>query len=373
MRAWRRVFIFLAGVVLYLGALDVVLKWFADMPERIELNAADYALSAGEGMTIGDLNQMDDRMISFEKTVKAGALSIVVTNGNYAQFGEIDMIRGSFFGDLSSTIGQNVAVISDTLAFSELKTLNAVGAELDLYGHCYTVCGVYQSNGVLDSLGGDGSERVYIPASSGFDREYAGDTGIQRILIQTQPEDTAFTGRQLYSEWLRVSPNAKNYILRDYVHANRLVLQTKQWFLFALGAAAALCLLRMAYGRIALGVHALGAAKRSGGLRAPEKRRLIGQIAMAAILAAAACLILRAAYVDVYLPNGLLPDDTLMNGAYYKALLLERIQESNVYTAYKAPGYERLFWCEMAVKAFSFFASWMAFFRCMAVFDLKSV
>lgn len=371
MNAWRRILILLAGVLLYLGALDIVLKWFAGMPERIELNAADYALSADEGIDIGELDQIHDRMISFEKTIKAGtsagALSIVVTNGDYAQFGEIEMIRGSFFSNLASTIGQNFAVISDALAFSEFRTRNAIGAELELNGYCYTVCGVYKGNMALDSLGGDGSERVYIPASSGFDRQYAGDTGIQRILIQTQPEDTSFTGRQLYGELLRVSPNAKNYIVRSYVHANRLVLQTKQWFIFVLGSIAALFLLRAAYRRIAFGISDIYSTERSGGLSVPEKWRLIRQIGIAAIIAAAACLILRAVCFDVYLPNSLLPDDTLMNWAYYKALLLERIQESNVHIAYKAPGYERLFWCEMAVKAFSMFGSWILFFRCMAV------
>ena len=84
-----------------------------------------------------------------------------------------------------------------------------------------------------------------------------------------------------------------------------------------------------------------------------------------AVLIAASCLILRSAAFELYLPNGLLPDDSLLDWAHYRTLLLGLIQERNVYAAYRAPGYERLFWWEMAVKVLSLFASFGVFFRCM--------
>lgn len=378
MNVFKKILIYILEIIIYSWLLVSFCNLFTQMPERIELNAINYTLSADDGISIQDLNQIHKNGISFEKKMKidtnTGPLSVVVTNDKYEQFNEITLIRGSFFENFASEVGQNLIVISDKLSFDTFRTLNSLGCELELAGNCYTVCGVYKRNAILDDFFGDGTEIVYIPTNSGFDRQYGQNTAIQRIMLKAEKGMSQFEAKTLYHELLSATENVRNYVIKDYIHANRFVSQSGRVFLLLMGLAVVWSLAKIIIQLISFCMNQVSISRnnyvedRTNQLRMRKQWIVSGVLIL--IMSLLIGLILHSISFDFYLPNSLIPTDSIIDFTHYKHLLIHTIQTHNANVCYNAPAYEKLFACEMFAKAVFFIASLILSIKMISLFKL---
>lgn len=140
------------------------------LPSITQMN---YNLKSDEKpLTVKDMNNLSDRIsfnqVSFcveldETNVKEETVTPVLTNEFYFEiYGQ--KLNGNSITEENIKNENKVAVISSSLALKLFFNTDAVGKTITLNDEVYSICGVIQENeNIINSISGDGKQRVYIP------------------------------------------------------------------------------------------------------------------------------------------------------------------------------------------------------------------
>jgi hypothetical protein len=316
-------------------------------PPRIMLTAKDYGMDASSAFTPRALEQANRDFASFQKErpgyTKQGVVNVIITNGNYTYHRDFDMAYGAFFPKSAAETGVDLAVIGEGLAFALFNTADAVGSEFDLNGQPYKVCGVFNRNIIYETLTSNGRPDVYIPANSVFDRQNGLDTPVQYMIFIPAAGDL-FAVEKLQDDLTMVSQNIRNYEAANYsVNGLAIVRQSLHVTMFAAGAAVFWLLMsfviRDAKKRYAVLRDAYKLMTLKEALTEHAVYCLTG-IVLYAGAGVAALVLYRLCAFTPYIPEALIPAESLFDIEHYKNLILERLWKRRQLYAYQPSAYE---------------------------------
>lgn len=144
------------------------------LPEAVEYvskNNTDYITlseikqavnNSDDIMTVNVQNRKNGTAEAYHTSLLSDNVNIILTDENYPEIHNINMIKGNFF---SSVISESDAiVISDSLANLLFKSIDIIGCQMILNGETKTISGVYENNeSFVSDLSSNGLETVFVP------------------------------------------------------------------------------------------------------------------------------------------------------------------------------------------------------------------
>ena len=120
------------------------------------VNNSDYI------MTVNVQNRKNGTAEAYHTSLLSDNVNIILTDENYPEIHNINMIKGNFF---SAVISESDAiVISDSLANLLFKSIDIIGCQMILNGETKTISGVYENNeSFVSDLSSNGLETVFVP------------------------------------------------------------------------------------------------------------------------------------------------------------------------------------------------------------------
>lgn len=144
------------------------------LPETVEYvskNNTDYITlseikqavnNSDDIMTVNVQNRKNGTAEAYHTSLLSDNVNIILTDENYPEIHNINMIKGNFF---SAVISQSDAiVISDSLANLLFKSIDIIGCQMILNGETKIISGVYENNeSFVSDLSSNGLETVFVP------------------------------------------------------------------------------------------------------------------------------------------------------------------------------------------------------------------
>ena len=144
------------------------------LPEAVEYvskNNTDYITlseikqavnNSDDIMTVNVQNRKNGTAEAYHTSLLSDNVNIILTDENYPEIHNINMIKGIFF---SAVISESDAiVISDSLANLLFKSIDIIGCQMILNGETKTISGVYENNeSFVSDLSSNGLETVFVP------------------------------------------------------------------------------------------------------------------------------------------------------------------------------------------------------------------
>ena len=144
------------------------------LPEAVEYvskNNTDYITlseikqavnNSDDIMTVNVQNRKNGTAEAYHTSLLSDNVNIILTDENYPEIHNINMIKGNFF---SAVISESDAiVISDSLANLLFKSIDIIGCQMILNGETKTISGVYETNeSFVSDLSSNGLETVFVP------------------------------------------------------------------------------------------------------------------------------------------------------------------------------------------------------------------
>lgn len=144
------------------------------LPEAVEYvskNNTDYITlseikqavnNSDDIMTVNVQNRKNGTAEAYHTSLLSDNVNIILTDENYPEIHNINMIKGNFF---SAVISESDAiVISDSLANLLFKSIYIIGCQMILNGETKTISGVYENNeSFVSDLSSNGLETVFVP------------------------------------------------------------------------------------------------------------------------------------------------------------------------------------------------------------------
>lgn len=144
------------------------------LPEAVEYvskNNTDYITlseikqavnNSDDIMTVNVQNRKNATAEAYHTSLLSDNVNIILTDENYPEIHNINMIKGNFF---SAVISESDAiVISDSLANLLFKSIDIIGCQMILNGETKTISGVYENNeSFVSDLSSNGLETVFVP------------------------------------------------------------------------------------------------------------------------------------------------------------------------------------------------------------------
>lgn len=144
------------------------------LPEAVEYvskNNTDYITlseikqavnNSDDIMTVNVQNRKNGTAEAYHTSLLSDNVNIILTDENYPEIHNINMIKGNFF---SAVISESDAiVISDSLSNLLFKSIDIIGCQMILNGETKTISGVYENNeSFVSDLSSNGLETVFVP------------------------------------------------------------------------------------------------------------------------------------------------------------------------------------------------------------------
>ena len=144
------------------------------LPEAVEYvskNNTDYITlseikqavnNSDDIMTVNVQNRKNGTAEAYHTSLLSDNVNIILTDENYPEIHNINMIKGNFF---SAVISESDAiVISDSLANLLFKSIDIIGCQMILNGETKTISGIYENNeSFVSDLSSNGLETVFVP------------------------------------------------------------------------------------------------------------------------------------------------------------------------------------------------------------------
>ena len=198
------------------------------LPSITQMN---YNLKSDEKpLTVKDMNNLSDRIsfnqVSFcaeldETNVKEETVTPVLTNEFYFEiYGQ--KLNGNSITEENIKNENKVAVIGSNLALKLFFNTNAVGKIITINDENYTICGVIQeSENIINSISGDGKQRVYIPYTcySGYE-----NCNINILSYDNQAISAPLIEQMDLSQYHSTNFSEKANVIRNFEHIIFLIL-----------------------------------------------------------------------------------------------------------------------------------------------------
>lgn len=191
----------------------------------------NYNLRADEKpLTIKEINKLSDRIsfnnVSFcaeldETNAKEELVLPVLINEFYFEIYR-QTLNGDSITEENIKNKDKVAIIGSSLALKLFFNTDAVGKTITLNDENYTVCGVIEENeSIINSLFGDGKQRIYIPYTcySGYEK-----CEVNTISYDNQAYSAPLIEQMDLSQYHSINFSEKAKVIKNFEHIIFLIL-----------------------------------------------------------------------------------------------------------------------------------------------------
>lgn len=302
------------------------------LPEAVEYvskNNTDYITlseikqavnNSDDIMTVNVQNRKNGTAEAYHTSLLSDNVNIILTDENYPEIHNINMIKGNFF---SAVISESDAiVISDSLANLLFKSIDIIGCQMILNGETKTISGVYENNeSFVSDLSSNGLETVFVPVY--YQTDINDSTRIESFYVKGN--NGSIGNKEIQELNALLNNKLELYKQNDLNSSKKLLVQLFNIIIFIMGLIAAVKLFSVIFKNIKKIVNYIIAVKGFDNAvpSVNVKLCILGTILCIAFIIPIIVL----CTFKIYIPEGFIPEhDRICDISYYYDYMLNFVQ-----------------------------------------------
>ena len=302
------------------------------LPEAVEYvskNNTDYITlseikqavnNSDDIMTVNVQNRKNGTAEAYHTSLLSDNVNIILTDENYPEIHNINMIKGNFF---SAVISESDAiVISDSLANLLFKSIDIIGCQMILNGETKTISGVYENNeSFVSDLSSNGLETVFVPVY--YQTDINDSTRIESFYVKGN--NGSIGNKELQELNALLNNKLELYKQNDLNSSKKLLMQLFNIIIFVIGLIVVVKLFSVIIKNIKKIVNYIIAVKGFDNAvpSVNVKLCILGTILCIAFIIPIIVL----CTFKIYIPEGFIPEhDRICDISYYYDYMLNFVQ-----------------------------------------------
>ena len=302
------------------------------LPEAVEYvskNNTDYITlseikqavnNSDDIMTVNVQNRKNGTAEAYHTSLLSDNVNIILTDENYPEIHNINMIKGNFF---SAVISQSDAiVISDSLANLLFKSIDIIGCQMILNGETKTISGVYENNeSFVSDLSSNGLETVFVPVY--YQTDINDSTRIESFYVKGN--NGSIGNKEIQELDALLNNKLELYKQNDLNSSKKLLMQLFNIIIFVIGLIVVVKLFSVIFKNIKKIVNYIIAVKGFDNAvpSVNVKLCILGTILCIAFIIPIIVL----CTFKIYIPEGFIPEhDRICDISYYYDYMLNFVQ-----------------------------------------------
>lgn len=316
------------------------------LPEAVEYvskNNTDYITlseikqavnNSDDIMTVNVQNRKNGTAEAYHTSLLSDNVNIILTDENYPEIHNINMIKGNFF---SAVISESDAiVISDSLANLLFKSIDIIGCQMILNGETKTISGVYENNeSFVSDLSSNGLETVFVPVY--YQTDINDSTRIESFYVKGN--NGSIGNKEIQELNALLNNKLELYKQNDLNSSKKLLMQLFNIIIFVIGLIVVVKLFSVIIKNIKKIVNYIIAVKGFDNAvpSVNVKLCILGTILCIAFIIPIIVL----CTFKIYIPEGFIPEhDRICDISYYYDYMLNFVQ--GIRTEYRWNYYQEL-------------------------------
>lgn len=302
------------------------------LPEAVEYvskNNTDYITlseikqavnNSDDIMTVNVQNRKNGTADAYHTSLLSDNVNIILTDENYPEIHNINMIKGNFF---SAVISESDAiVISDSLANLLFKSIDIIGCQMILNGETKTISGVYENNeSFVSDLSSNGLETVFVPVY--YQTDINDSTRIESFYVKGN--NGSIGNKEIQELDALLNNKLELYKQNDLNSSKKLLMQLFNIIIFVIGLIVVVKLFSVIFKNIKKIVNYIIAVKGFDNAvpSVNVKLCILGTILCIAFIIPIIVL----CTFKIYIPEGFIPEhDRICDISYYYDYMLNFVQ-----------------------------------------------
>ncbi|MEE0185608.1 MAG: ABC transporter permease [Oscillospiraceae bacterium] len=302
------------------------------LPEAVEYvskNNTDYITlseikqavnNSDDIMTVNVQNRKNGTAEAYHTSLLSDNVNIILTDENYPEIHNINMIKGNFF---SAVISESDAiVISDSLANLLFKSIDIIGCQMILNGETKTISGVYENNeSFVSDLSSNGLETVFVPVY--YQTDINDSTRIESFYVKGN--NGSIGNKEIQELDALLNNKLELYKQNDLNSSKKLLMQLFNIIIFVIGLIVVVKLFSVIFKNIKKIVNYIIAVKGFDNAvpSVNVKLCILGTILCIAFIIPIIVL----CTFKIYIPEGFIPEhDRICDISYYYDYMLNFVQ-----------------------------------------------
>ena len=302
------------------------------LPEAVEYvskNNTDYITlseikqavnNSDDIMTVNVQNRKNGTAEAYHTSLLSDNVNIILTDENYPEIHNINMIKGNFF---SAVISESDAiVISDSLANLLFKSIDIIGCQMILNGETKIISGVYENNeSFVSDLSSNGLETVFVPVY--YQTDINDSTRIESFYVKGN--NGSIGNKEIQELNALLNNKLKLYKQNDLNSSKKLLMQLFNIIIFVIGLIVVVKLFSVIIKNIKKIVNYIIAVKGFDNAvpSVNVKLCILGTILCIAFIIPIIVL----CTFKIYIPEGFIPEhDRICDISYYYDYMLNFVQ-----------------------------------------------
>lgn len=302
------------------------------LPEAVEYvskNNTDYITlseikqavnNSDDIMTVNVQNRKNGTAEAYHTSLLSDNVNIILTDENYPEIHNINMIKGNFF---SAVISESDAiVISDSLANLLFKSIDIIGCQMILNGETKIISGVYENNeSFVSDLSSNGLETVFVPVY--YQTDINDSTRIESFYVKGN--NGSIGNKEIQELNALLNNKLELYKQNDLNSSKKLLMQLFNIIIFVIGLIVVLKLFSVIIKNIKKIVNYIIAVKGFDNAvpSVNVKLCILGTILCIAFIIPIIVL----CTFKIYIPEGFIPEhDRICDISYYYDYMLNFVQ-----------------------------------------------
>ena len=302
------------------------------LPEAVEYvskNNTDYITlseikqavnNSDDIMTVNVQNRKNGTAEAYHTSLLSDNVNIILTDENYPEIHNINMIKGNFF---SAVISESDAiVISDSLANLLFKSIDIIGCQMILNGETKTISGVYENNeSFVSDLSSNGLETVFVPVY--YQTDINDSTRIESFYVTGN--NGSIGNKEIQELDALLNNKLELYKQNDLNSSKKLLMQLFNIIIFVIGLIVVVKLFSVIFKNIKKIVNYIIAVKGFDNAvpSVNVKLCILGTILCIAFIIPIIVL----CTFKIYIPEGFIPEhDRICDISYYYDYMLNFVQ-----------------------------------------------
>lgn len=302
------------------------------LPEAVEYvskNNTDYITlseikqavnNSDDIMTVNVQNRKNGTAEAYHTSLLSDNVNIILTDENYPEIHNINMIKGNFF---SAVISESDAiVISDSLANLLFKSIDIIGCQMILNGETKTISGVYENNeSFVSDLSSNGLETVFVPVY--YQTDINDSTRIESFYVKGN--NGSIGNKEIQELNALLNNKLELYKQNDLNSSKKLLMQLFNIIIFVIGLIVVVKLFSVIFKNIKKIVNYIIAVKGFDNAvpSVNVKLCILGTILCIAFIIPIIVL----CTFKIYIPEGFIPEhDRICDISYYYDYMLNFVQ-----------------------------------------------
>lgn len=302
------------------------------LPEAVEYvskNNTDYITlseikqavnNSDDIMTVNVQNRKNGTAEAYHTSLLSDNVNIILTDENYPEIHNINMIKGNFF---SAVISESDAiVISDSLANLLFKSIDIIGCQMILNGETKTISGVYENNeSFVSDLSSNGLETVFVPVY--YQTDINDSTRIESFYVKGN--NGSIGNKEIQELNALLNNKLELYKQNDLNSSKKLLMQLFNIIIFVIGLIVVVKLFSVIFKNIKKIVNYIIAVKGFDNAvpSVNVKLCILGTILCIAFIIPIIVL----CTFKIYIPEGFIPEhDRICDISYYYEYMMNSVQ-----------------------------------------------